>query len=135
MLINSELNNMIVDNPMVGYPSVGLFELINTVRLDKSKGENLLEEKIKQAMDSINHQLIDFPLPVPLSDAQTRSYKRAVCHEAAALIAEDNLDFDTSSTGQVRGENGLAKLQSLRRVVNYAIADLTSRTRNRVRLI
>lgn len=135
MLINSELNNVIVNNPIAGYPSIGLFELINTVRLDKSKGENLLEEKIKQAMDTINNQLVDFPLILPLLDAQVRSYKRAVCHEAAALIAEDNLDFDTSSTGQVRGENDLAKLQSLRRVVNYAIADLTGRTRNRVKLV
>ena len=56
-------------------------------------------------------------------------------YEAAALICEDNLDFDTTTTGQVRGENQREKADALRRIVQHTIADLTNRSRNRVRLI
>lgn len=45
-------------------------------------------------MDTINGD-IDF-MQIE-SDEQIRKYKRAVSYEAAALICEDNLDFDTTT--------------------------------------
>lgn len=104
MLINVPVDNRTVQNSRQGYPDLTINELLSTVRLDASKGENLLAEKILQAMDMINGQLDELHyLPAPLTADQTRFYKRAICHEAAAIIAEDNLDFDTTSTGQIRG--------------------------------
>lgn len=136
MLINQSPINSVVENPRLGYPSLSVQELLNTVRLDESKGEALLIEKINHAMDVINGQLVgEFFIQPPLNEQQIRTYKRAVCYECSALIAEENLDYDTSSTGQIRGENGLSKTGSLRRIVNHCIADLTNRPRNRVRLI
>ncbi|WAU72943.1 MULTISPECIES: head completion/stabilization protein [unclassified Acinetobacter] len=136
MLLNNSLSETVVQNPREGYPSISVTELLSEVRLDASKGNELLASNIEAAMDTVNNQLIGkHYLVAPLTVDQTRFYKRAVCNEAAAVIAEDNKDFDTSSTGQIRGENGLDKVTSLRRNVNYAIADLTNRKRNRVRLL
>lgn len=133
MLVNVPLSpNTRVDNPIVGYPAITTLELVATVRVDKSFGEELLAEKIREAMDTINKQVIFTNLP---TIDQIRFYKRAVCYEAAALIGEDNLDYDTASGGQIRGENGLTKSDVLRRKVQYAIADLTGRPRHRVKLI
>ena len=117
---------------MPDYPAIGTRELLSTVRLDASKGEQLLVEKILLAMDIINGQVIFL---TPLTTNQERLYKRAVCYEAAALIGEENLDFDTTTAGQIRGENGISKSDALRRIVNHTIADLTNRPRNRVRLV
>ncbi|WLF84480.1 head completion/stabilization protein [Moraxella sp. ZY210820] len=136
MLINQQPIDKVIENPRLGYPSLSVKELLNTVRLDESKGEALLSEKILLAMIEINGQLLDKNfIQNPLNDEQTVLYKTAVCYECSALIAEDNLDFDTTSTGQIRGENGLSKIGSLRRIVSNRIADLTGRKRNRVRLI
>lgn len=136
MLINNSLPDLSVENTRHGYPAVSVAELLTEVRLDASKGNELLASKIKDAMDTVNRQLTEkHYLPAPLTEDQSRFYRRAVCNEAAALIAEDNIDFDTTSTGQIRGENGLNKVSSLRRNVNYAIADLTGRKRNRVKLL
>ena len=132
MLVNVALSNTNVPNPKLAYPSVGTRELLGTVRVDASKGEDALTEKILLAMDTINGQV---KFLGPLTTDQERLYKRAVCYEAAALLGEDNLDFDTTTAGQVRGENGLNKTQSLRRIVQHTIADLTSRPRNRIRLV
>lgn len=132
MLLNVPLSNTNVPNPKLDYPSVGTRELLGTVRVDASKGEDTLTEKILLAMDTINGQV---KFLGPLTTDQERLYKRAVCYEAAALLGEDNLDFDTTTAGQVRGENGLNKTQSLRRIVQHTIADLTSRPRNRIRLV
>jgi hypothetical protein len=60
---------------------------------------------------------------------------RAVLFEAAALISEENADFDTTASGLDRGEVVDHKAQRLRRLVNHCIADMTGRTRNRVRLV
>lgn len=132
MLLNVPLSNTDVPNPKPDYPSVGTRELLGTVRVDASKGEDTLAEKILLAMDTINGQV---KFTEPLTTDQERLYKRAVCYEAAALLGEDNLDFDTTTAGQVRGENGLSKAQSLRRIVQHTIADLTGRPRNRIRLV
>ncbi|QHH99247.1 head completion/stabilization protein [Acinetobacter dispersus] len=136
MLINNALPDANVINPRQGYPAISVAELLAQGRVDASKGEVLLTAKVSEAMDTINSQLIGKRyLIAPLTDDQKRNYVKAVCYEAAALIAEDNLDFDTTSTGQIRAENGLSKVTSLRRNVNYAIADLTGRKRNRVKLL
>lgn len=133
MLFNEPIEETLVANPEPNYPSVSANELLGTVRLDQSKGNDLIKEKIVLAMDTINRQL---PFNFQFDDeAKIRKYKRAVCYEASALICEDNLDFDTTSVGQSRGENQLSKLQSLRRVVQHTIADLTVKPRNRVRLV
>ena len=64
-----------------------------------------------------------------------RTYKRAVLNEAAALMADNHMDFDTIGQGITRGNNEQTKSDALRRIVNHAIADLTGKSRNRVRLL
>lgn len=132
MLLNESVSEQVVQNPEADRPNVSITDLLGTVRLDKSKGQDLLAEKITLAMDMINDQVLLLKIE---TEAQIRKYKRAVCYEAAALICEDNLDFDTTTTGQSRGENQQAKMQSLRRVVNHTIADLTNQKRNRIKLV
>ena len=132
MLLNESVSEQVVQNPEADRPNVSITDLLGTVRLDKSKGQDLLAEKITLAMDMINDQVLLLKIE---TEAQIRKYKRAVCYEAAALICEDNLDFDTTTTGQSRGENQQAKPQSLRRVVNHTIADLTNQKRNRIKLV
>ncbi|TCB49828.1 hypothetical protein E0H80_10460 [Acinetobacter sp. ANC 4779] len=132
MLLNAPVTNSEVPNPDPERPNVSITDLLGTVRLDQSKGESLLTEKILLAMDIINDQVLLLKIE---TKTQIRKYKRAVCYEAAALIGEENLDFDTTTNGQSRGENQQAKAQSLRRIVNHTIADLTNRKRNRVKLV
>lgn len=132
MLLNAPVTNSKVPNPDPERPNVSITDLLGTVRLDQSKGEALLTEKILLAMDNINDQVLLLKIE---TENQIRKYKRAVCYEAAALIGEENLDFDTTTNGQSRGENQQAKAQSLRRIVNHTIADLTNRKRNRVKLV
>lgn len=132
MLLNAPVNDAEVQNPIAEYPNLSVRELLGNVRLDQSKGELLLTEKILLAMDTINGDLTSV---VITTDEQVRKYKRAVSYEAAALICEDNLDFDTTTPGQVRGENQQAKADAHRRIVQHTIADLTKRPRNRVRLV
>ena len=132
MLLNESVSEQVVQNPEADRPNVSITDLLGTVRLDKSKGQDLLTEKITLAMDMINDQVLLLKIE---TEAQIRKYKRAVCYEAAALICEDNLDFDTTTTGQSRGESQQAKMQSLRRVVNHTIADLTNQKRNRIKLV
>lgn len=132
MLLNASVPNSEVQNPDPERPNVSIKDLLGTVRLDQSKGEPLLTEKILLAMDIINDQILLLKIE---TETQIRKYKRAVCYEAAALIGEENLDFDTTTNGQSRGENQQAKAQSLRRIVNHTIADLTNRKRNRVKLV
>lgn len=132
MLLNASVPNSEVQNPDPERPNVSIKDLLGTVRLDQSKGEPLLTEKILLAMDIINDQVLLLKI---VTETQIRKYKRAVCYEAAALIGEENLDFDTTTNGQSRGENQQAKAQSLRRIVNHTIADLTNRKRNRVKLV
>lgn len=141
MLINSPLNNETFSNPDPAYPSLDLLELFAVVRINKATGAEVIASKVIEAMDTINRQLRDYQfnnasvINLPLDADRSRFYKRAVAYEAAALIGEDNLDYDTSSNGQIREESGLAKAQSLRRRVEHAIADMISKPRNRVRLI
>lgn len=135
MLLNAPVTDSEVQNPDNERPNISITDLLAQVRLDQSKGELFLTEKIILAMDNINDQTIGLNIE---AETQIRYYKRAVCYEAAALICEDNLDFDTTTTGQSRGENQQVKTQALRRTVNYSIGKLISKgspKRNRVKLI
>jgi hypothetical protein len=133
MLVNAPIQPHVEINTQSGLPSVELSRLSEVTRIDNNMGESFLVEKIRHAMDVINRQIMDVPLP--LNIAQERFYVRAVLFEAGALISEENADFDTTSNGQDRAEMVSNKAQRLRRLVNHCIADLTGRTRNRVRLI
>ncbi len=133
MLINAPIQTEVVANTQSGLPSIELGKLSEVTRIDKSMGESYLVEKIRHAMDVINQQVMDVPLP--LNEAKERFYVRAVLYEAGALISEENTDYDTTATGQDRSDMTSSKAQRLRRLVNHAIADLTARRRNRVKLI
>ena len=135
MLVNVPVSDSEIQNPEPDRPNVSINDLLAQVRLDQSKGEAFISEKIILAMDNINDQTL---LILIDTDRKIRYYKRAVCYEAAALIAEDNLDFDTTSAGQIRGENQQVKTQALRRTVNYCIGSLVNEgkgKRTRVSLI
>ena len=54
MLLNAPLPDRLVQNPEPERPNVSIKDLLGTVRLDQSKGEDLLAEKILTAMDDIN---------------------------------------------------------------------------------
>lgn len=135
MLFNSPLSDEIFQNPDQAYPNLAMLELLAIVRVNKATGRDIIQSKVIEAMDTINRQLSTKNLSFPLDTNKERYYKRAVAYEAAALIGEDSLDYDTTSDGQIRGENGLIKTQSLRRNVDYAIADITGKPRQRIRLI
>ena len=76
----------------------------------------------------------DFLAIVGDSDWQ-ETYQDAVLYEAAALMDNNYMDFDTIGQGITRGNNEQTKSDALRRIVNHAIADLTGKSRNRVRLL
>ena len=135
MLFNSPLDDETFQNPNPAYPSLTMVEMITVVRVNQATGKDKIKSKVIEAMDTVNRQLVNKNLALPLDASKERFYKRAVAYEAAALLGEDDLDFDTTTEGQIRGENGLAKTQSLRRRVDYAIADITGKKRQRVRLI
>ena len=78
--------------------------------------------------------LEDFLAIVGDTDWQ-ETYQDAVLYEAAALMSDDHMDFDTIGQGITRGNNEQTKSDALRRIVNHAIADLTGKSRNRVRLL
>lgn len=135
MLVNVPISDSEIQNPEPDRPNISIKDLLAQVRLDQSKGEQFIAEKIILAMDNINDQTL---LILIDTERKIRYYKRAVCYEAAALIAEDNLDFDTTSAGQIRAENQQVKTQALRRTVNYCIGSLVNdgkSKRNRVSLI
>lgn len=135
MLVNSPVTATSIANPVAGWPSLSTADLTSVSRIDKSLGNDYLQAKLQHAYDVINRQLAALMLQPPETDFVRRSYKRAVVHEAAALISEDHLDYDSTGDGLIRGDAMRAKAQSLRRIVNHCIADLTNRPRNRVRLI
>lgn len=116
-----------------GRPAVSIKDLLRTVRLDKIQKVRIC--LLKKFCWRWTASILKVLLLKIESDMQIRKYRRAVCYEAAALICEDNLDFDTAAAGQTRGENQQAKAQSLRRIVNHTIADLTGKKRNRIKLV
>lgn len=133
MIVHAPVVNSLVANVQSGLPSIPVLDLKAVTRVDSNMGETFLVEKIRHAMDIINGQIMDVSLP--LNAAKERSYVRAVLNEAAALISEDNADYDSTSTGQDRAEIISNKAQRLRRMVNHSIADIKGHSRNRVRLV
>ena len=59
MLLNAPVTDAEVQNPIAEYPNISITDLLAQVRLDQSKGELRLTEKILLAMDTINGD-IDF---------------------------------------------------------------------------
>lgn len=135
MLVHAPVTATSVPNPVADWPSLSTADLTLVSRVDSTLGAAYLVAKIEHAYDIINRQVAALLLLPPADDFVRRTYTRAVVHEAAALISEDHLDYDSSGDGIIRGEAMRAKAQSLRRIVNHCIADLTHRPRNRVRLI
>lgn len=95
------------------------------------------------ALYSHHHRLSSDTPPPTLSDFLAvvtdelwqDTYKDAVLYEAAALMSDDYMDFDTIGQGITRGNNQNTKSDALRRISTHAIADLTGQSRNRVRLL
>lgn len=145
MLVTSQVENKQIANVIDGLPSLNLIELSKVMRIDSSLGEIRLETFIIDAMDTINGELESFiestvlhlP-PIELTPKQTRTYKRALMHEACALMTDQYVDFDTASSSRMREEKQheiVDKSQRMRRIVNHCIADLTGRPRNRIKLV
>ena len=112
------------------------------MRVDNTLGTDRLAGYISDAYDMINRQLTIDCIVSNYLQAQPyqqenwqRTYKRAVLNEATALIADNYADFDSTGQGVIRGDNVASKSDNLRRIVNHCIADLTGRTRNRIRLL
>lgn len=133
MLVNAPIQSEVVANTTTGLPAIQAQRLSEVTRIDNSMGQQYLVEKIRHAMDVINGQIMDVPLP--LNESKERFYVRAVLYEAGALISEEHTDYDTTASGQDRSEMTSNKAQRLRRMVNHCIADLTGHRRNRVKLI
>lgn len=74
-------------------------------------------------------------LAIVSDDDWSKTYKDAVLYEAAALMDDNYMDFDTIGQGITRGNNDQTKSDALRRVSTHAIADLNGQNRNRVKLL
>ncbi len=143
MLINQQIQSENVDNPLDFLPSVTVDDMITLMRVDKTQGSPRIASYISHAYDEINRMLpethsdgsyLDTLTYVKL-DEYCRTYKRAVLHEAAALMADDYSDYDSTGAGVIRGDNQATKSDKLRRIVNHCIADLTNKPRNRISLL
>lgn len=146
MLINQQVQAQNVPNPYAHLPSVNTDDMVQLMRIDKTLGAERIAGYINGAYDTVNG---DLPAPFfslltlqrHLSDKRIhkdtfdRTYKRAVMHEAAALIADNYVDYDTTSQGAISGDVQLTKSDRLRRIVSHCIADMTGRRRNRVKLL
>lgn len=131
MLINEQTTTLIVTNPIASLPSISTTDLINLMRVDKTLGNERLANAIANAYVVVNSQV--FPLKANLCDDWQNLYKQAVLHEATALLCELHADFDTIGQGLAR--NDVAKQDSLRRLVQHFIADMTGKPRNRITLL
>lgn len=147
MLITGQITPKNIDNPISGLPSINILELNDVMRVDQSLGDVRLKFHIETAFDTINGQLepwldsiiAEIAITPATRKGQrfTRAYKRAVLHETCALVSDQNADLDTASSSRMREEKQIHivdKPQRMRRIVQHAIADLTGRTRNRVKL-
>lgn len=146
MLINEQVQAQNVPNYYAHLPSVSTEDMVQLMRIDKTLGTERIAGYINDAYDTVHG---DLPVSIfslltlerHLSDKKIdlatfrRTYKRAVMNEAAALIADNYIDYDTTSQGAIRGEAALSKSDRLRRIVSHCIADMTGRRRNRVKLL
>ena len=146
MLINEQVQAQIAPNPYAHLPSVSTEDMVQLMRIDKTLGAPRIAGYIDNAYDTVNGELpvIFFSLLTLQrhlfqkqidKDAFDRTYKRAVMNEAAAIIADNYVDYDTTSQGAISGDVQLTKSDRLRRIVSHCIADITGRRRNRVKLL
>lgn len=146
MLINQQVQAQNVPNPYAHLPSVSTDDMVQLMRIDKTLGADRIAGYINDAYDTINGELPAtffslLTIQRHLSekrihkDTFDRTYKRAVMNEAAALIADNYVDYDTTSQGAISGDVQLTKSDRLRRIVSHCIADMTGRRRNRVALL
>ncbi len=133
MLINEQISRSQVANPISTLPSIATDDVVSLMRIDKSFGTARISNAIMDAYDIINRQIS--PWRTVQDERFVRAYKRAVLHEAAALLSDLYVDFDTIGQGQIRGENMSLKSDSLRRIVSHAVADMNGTSRNRIRLL
>lgn len=146
MLINEQVQAQTVINPYSFLPSVSTEDMVQLMRIDKTLGSDRIASYINDAYDTIRGELpvgvfslltFERHLVIHRMDLVSfqRAYKRAIMNEAAALIADNYIDYDTTSQGAIRGEAILSKSDRLRRIVSHCIADMTGRRRNRVKLL
>ena len=146
MLINQQVQAQNVPNPYAHLPSVNTDDMVQLMRIDKTLGADRIAGYIDNAYDTVNGDLPAtffslLTLQRHLADKRIktgvfeRTYKRAVMNEAAALISDNYVDYDTTSQGATSGEVQLTKSERLRRIVSHCIADMTGRRRNRVKLL
>lgn len=146
MLINQQVQAQNVPNHYAHLPSVSTEDMVQLMRIDKTIGADRIAGYIDNAYDTVNGDLpaTFFSLLTlqrhladkrMLPDKFARTYKRAIMNEAAALIADNYVDYDTTSQGAISGDVQLTKSDRLRRVVSHCIADMTGRRRNRVKLL
>ncbi len=143
MLINQQIQSENVDNPLDFLPSVTIDDMVDIMRVDKTIGTPRIAEYIINAYDTLNPSLpsnmksADYLLSLDDKKREfwERTYKRAIMHEATAQFVDNHPDYDTTGTGIIRGDNEQSKSDKLRRIYNHCVADLTGRTRNRIRLL
>lgn len=146
MLINQQVQAQNVPNHYAHLPSVSTDDMVQLMRIDKTLGADRIAGYINDSYDTVNGELPAtffslLTLQRHLSDKRIRTrvfertYKRAVMNEAAALIADNYVDYDTTSQGVTSGDVQLTKSGRLRRIVSHCIADMTGRRRNRVTLL
>lgn len=146
MLINQQVQAQDVPNPYAHLPSISTDDLVQLMRIDKTLGADRIAGYINDAYDTVNGYLPTacfslYTLQRHLSDRRIditifeRAYKRAVMNEAAALIADNYIDYDTTSQGATSSDAQLNKPDRLRRIVSHCVADMTGRRRNRVTLL
>ena len=146
VLINQQVQAKNVPNHYAHLPSVSTEDMVQLMRIDKTLGVDRIAGYIDNAYDTVNGDLpatffslltLEQHLSTKRIDRDTfdRAYKRAVMHEAAALAADNYVDYDTTSQGAISGDVQLTKSDRLRRVVSHSIADMTGCRRNRVKLL
>ena len=146
MLINQQVQTQNAPNYYAHLPSVSTDDMVQLMRIDKTLGSDRIAGYINDAYDTVNGELPAsffslLTLQRHLSDKRIlssvfeRTYRRAVMNEAAALIADNYVDYDTTSQGAISGDVQLTKSDRLRRIVSHCIADMTGRRRNRVALL
>lgn len=143
VLINQQIQSENVDNPCAVLPAVCVDDMVTLMRIDKTIGTERIAQYVLNAYDVINGVL---PRQMLLADYLAgfesyqqdfwrRAYKRAVMHEAAAQFIDAHPDYDTTGTGVIRSDNESSKSDKFRRVCQHAIADMTGKPRNRIRLL
>lgn len=136
MLINEQTTPVTVQNPRTFFPSLTTTDLVDLMRVDKTLGNTRLANAIANAYVVVNREISlvflrsRFGTPENIPTEWRDVYKQAILHEATALLCDSHDGFDTIGEGLVRGD--VAKVNSLRRLVQHFIADMHDKPRNRI---